>query len=288
MTVPAAAPGPPAGGGARRRAGRAAVQVVLLVTAFVSVAPVAVIVSMALKTNTELATNPLGLPRQWIFQNFVDAWSQARIGRYIMNSAMVAAPALAVVVVTSSLAGYAFATMRFRGRDAIFVAFLAGLMMPAVSVVTALSFIEQDLGIYDTLPGLVLAEAAMCVPLSVFIMRSAFRDLPHELRDAVLIDGGTELTAFWRVMLPLARPAVSAVAVLTFLTVWNDYLLPLVLINTEELRTVPLGLAFLKTSFTADIVLIAASTALAALPSVAVYMVLQRQFIQGIAQGSIK
>lgn len=263
-------------------------QVALLIMVFVSLAPIAVILSISLKTNTELATNPLGLPQQWLFSNFAEAWNEAGIGRYILNSILVAVPTLIIVVVVASLAGYAFAMMRFRGREALFTVFLIGLMLPAVSIVIALSFVQQNLGLYDTLPGLILAEAAMCIPLAVFIMRAAFRDLPHELREAVFIDGGSELTAFLRVMFPLARPAVSATVVLTFLTVWNDYLIPLVLINTESLRTVPLGLAFLKTSFTSDIVLIAASTALAALPSILIYVLLQRQFIQGIAQGSIK
>lgn len=273
---------------AARPARRVGLQVALLVMVFVSLAPIAVILSISLKTNTELATNPLGLPQQWLFSNFVDAWTEAGIARYILNSILVAVPTLILVVTAASLAGYAFAMMRFRGREALFTVFLIGLMLPAVSIVIALSFVQQNLGLFDTLPGLVLAEAAMCIPLAVFIMRAAFRDLPPELREAVFIDGGTELTAFLRVMFPLARPAVSATVVLTFLTVWNDYLIPLVLINTESLRTVPLGLAFLKSSFTSDIVLIAASTALAALPSILIYVLLQRQFIQGIAQGSIK
>ncbi|WP_243230189.1 carbohydrate ABC transporter permease [Microbacterium sp. CIAB417] len=272
----------------KKGAGRVGLQVILVLVAFVSLAPVAVIVSIALKSNTELATNPLGLPNDWLFSNFVDAWNEAGIGRYILNSIVVAVPTLVIVVAASSLAGYAFALMRFRGREAIFLVFLIGLMLPAVSIVTALSFIEQSLGLYNTLPGLVLAESAICLPLAVFIMRAAFKDLPGELREAVFIDGGSETTAFLRVMFPLARPAVSATVVLTFLTVWNDYLIPLVLINTEQLRTVPLGLAFLKTAFTSNTVLVAASTVLAAIPSIIIYVLLQRQFIQGIAQGSIK
>ncbi|MCA0252312.1 MAG: carbohydrate ABC transporter permease [Actinobacteria bacterium] len=273
---------------ATHAAGRTMIHVVLIVVAFVSIAPVAVIVSIALKTNTELATNPLGLPQRWLFSNFAEAWVEAGIGRYILNSIIVVLPTLVIVVVVASLAGYAFALLRFPGRDILFAVFLIGLTLPAVSIVIALSFIQQSMGLFNTLPGLILAEAALCIPLAVFLMRAAFRDLPGELREAVLVDGGTEVTSLVRVMFPLARPAVSAVTVLTFLTVWNDYLLPLVLINTESLRTIPLGLAFLKTAFTADVVLIAASTTLAAIPSIVIYALLQRQFISGITQGSIK
>ncbi|MCC6496486.1 MAG: carbohydrate ABC transporter permease [Propionibacteriaceae bacterium] len=271
-----------------RVAGRAVLHAVLVGFAFVSIAPIAVIVSIALKTNTELATNPLGPPEHWLFANFAEAWAEAGIGRYILNSVIVVVPTLVLVIVVASLAGYAFALLRFPGREVLFAVFLVGLTLPAVSIVIALSFIQQGMGLFNTLPGLILAEAALCIPLAVFLMRAAFRDLPGELREAVLVDGGTEVTSLVRVMFPLARPAVSAVTVLTFLTVWNDYLLPLVLINTESLRTIPLGLAFLKTAFTADVVLIAASTTLAAIPSILIYVLLQRQFISGITQGSIK
>lgn len=271
-----------------RAARRALLQAVLLLFAALSVAPILIIVSTSLKTSTELSLNPLGPPRQWLFSNFAEAWTEAGIGRYVLNSVAVAIPSLLITIAVASLAGYAFAVLRFRGREIIFAAVLVGLMLPAVSVVTSLSYVEQSLGLYNSLPGLVLAECALAIPLATFIMRSSFRDLPGELRDAVFVDGGTEFTAFLRVMLPLARPAVSAVAVLTFLAVWNDYLLPLVLINTESLRTVPLGLAFLRSTYVSNVVLIAASTTLAALPSIGIYLILQRQFISGITQGSIK
>lgn len=273
---------------ARGRARRSGLHAVLIFAIFVSLAPVLVVVSTSLKSSTELALNPLGLPRQWRWSNYVEAWGEAHIGQYLLNSVLVTVPSLILVLLTSALAGYAFAFLRFRGRDLLFTVFLIGLMMPAISVVIALSFTQQSMGLYNTRIGLALAESAVTIPLAVFIMRSAFRDLPGELREAVFLDGGGELTAFVRVMFPLARPAAMAIAVLTFLTIWNDYLLPLVLINDEGLRTIPLGLAYLRSAYVSDVVLIAASTTLAALPSIAIYLLLQRQFIQGIAQGSIK
>lgn len=267
---------------------RVVLHVILIFMAAVSIAPITVAVSTSLKSSTELALNPLGLPQQWLFSNYVTAWREAHIGQYLMNSLLVTVPTLLVVLVTASAAGYAFAILKFRGRELLFTVFLVGLMMPAISIVSALSLVQQSIGIYNSRLGLMLAEAAITIPLAVFILRSAFRDLPGELREAVLVDGGSELTAFVRVMLPLARPALMAVTVLTFLTVWNDYLLPLVLINDEGLRTIPLGLAYLRSAYVSDVVLIAASTILAALPSIGIYVLLQRQFIEGIAQGSIK
>lgn len=268
--------------------GRAALQVILLLMAAVSVAPILVAVSTSLKSSTELALNPLGLPQNWRFENYATAWNEAHIGQYLLNSVLVSVPTLILVLAVSSAAAYAFAMLRFPGRNLLFGVVLIGLMMPAIGIVTALSVEQQSMGLHNTRMGLILAESAITIPLAMFIMRSSFKDLPGELREAALIDGGNEFTVFSRVMLPLARPAMMAVVVLTFLTVWNDYLLPLVLINDEGLRTIPLGLAYLKSTYVSNVVLIAASTILSALPSIGIYVVLQRQFIEGIAQGSIK
>ena len=268
--------------------GRAALQVTLLLMAAVSVAPILVAVSTSLKSSTELALNPLGLPQNWRFENYATAWNEAHIGQYLLNSVLVSVPTLILVLAVSSAAAYAFAMLRFPGRNLLFGVVLIGLMMPAIGIVTALSVEQQSMGLHNTRMGLILAESAITIPLPMFIMRSSFKDLPGELREAALIDGGNEFTVFSRVMLPLARPAMMAVVVLTFLTVWNDYLLPLVLINDEGLRTIPLGLAYLKSTYVSNVVLIAASTILSALPSIGIYVVLQRQFIEGIAQGSIK
>lgn len=268
--------------------GRAALQVTLLLMAAASVAPILVAVSTSLKSSTELALNPLGLPQNWRFENYATAWNEAHIGQYLLNSVLVSVPTLILVLAVSSAAAYAFAMLRFPGRNLLFGVVLIGLMMPAIGIVTALSVEQQSMGLHNTRMGLILAESAITIPLAMFIMRSSFKDLPGELREAALIDGGNEFTVFSRVMLPLARPAMMAVVVLTFLTVWNDYLLPLVLINDEGLRTIPLGLAYLKSTYVSNVVLIAASTILSALPSIGIYVVLQRQFIEGIAQGSIK
>ena len=268
--------------------GMAALQVTILLLAAVSVAPILVAVSTSLKSSTELALNPLGLPQNWRFENYATAWNEAHIGQYLLNSVLVSVPTLILVLAVSSAAAYAFAMLRFPGRNLLFGVVLIALMMPAIGFATALSVEQQSMGLHNTRMGRILAESAITIPLAMFIMRSSFKDLPGELREAALIDGGNEFTVFSRVMLPLARPAMMAVVVLTFLTVWNDYLLPLVLINDEGLRTIPLGLAYLKSTYVSNVVLIAASTILSALPSIGIYVVLQRQFIEGIAQGSIK
>lgn len=267
---------------------RAAIHATLIFFSFLAVAPILVVASTALKTTAELSLSPLGLPSKWKFSNFVDAWNATHISQYMLNSVIVTAATLLVVIFSASLAGYALAVLRFRGEKVVLALFLLGLMVPPIGIVGAVYFTALDLGLVDTLQGLVLAEAAQALPLAVFIMRAGLKDVPRELREAAFVDGASELTTLVRVALPLAAPALAATAVLVFLMVWNDYLLPLVLINTDTLRTVPLGLSNLRGSLISNIVLIAAATLLSSLPSIAVYFVLQRQVIRGITQGAVK
>jgi raffinose/stachyose/melibiose transport system permease protein/N-acetylglucosamine transport system permease protein len=271
------------------RAGvRAAIQVLMIFVTFLSIAPILIIWFSSLKTSPELSTSPLALPHRWLFSNFADAWRQAHMGQYAVNSVLVTVPTLMLVLGTASLAGYAFAVLVFPGRSVLFTIFLFGLMVPSISVVVALFYTVHDLGLLNTRTGLVLAETAQALPLAIFLMRSAFRDLPRELREAALVDGAREFAVFLRVMVPLARPALAAAAVLAFLQVWNDYLLPLVLTSSDTLRTLPLGVAFLEGQYTYNIVLIAAGTSLASVPSVLIYAILHQQFAQGIVAGSLK
>jgi raffinose/stachyose/melibiose transport system permease protein len=266
----------------------AAIQVFLLLVTFYTLAPLAFIGLAALKTNAEIAINPLALPRYWRFENFAEAWNTAHLGRYLLNSVYVTLPTMIIVLATASLAGYSFGLLRYKGRGALFALFLFGLMVPNISVIVPLYYTVLDLGLLDTRLGLILSEAAVAMPLATFIMRSAFRDLPPELREAVLIDGGNEFDSFWRVMLPLAKPALGTAAVLVFLGAWNSFLYPLVLINSDSLRTLPLGLGFMQGRYVTNTVLLAAASTLAAIPTIAVYIVFQRQFIRGVVEGSFK
>ncbi|MBP8972294.1 MAG: carbohydrate ABC transporter permease [Anaerolineae bacterium] len=264
------------------------IQVFLIVITFYTLAPLATVWLASFKTNAEITMNPLALPKVWRFQNFVEAWETAHLGRYLANSVYVTVPTMALVLASASLAGYAFGMLRFRGRGFLFALFLIGLMVPNISLIVPLYYTVLDLGLQNTRLGLILSEAAVALPLATFIMRGAFRDLPSELREAVLIDGGNELDSFWRVMFPLARPALSTAAVLVFLGAWNSFLYPLILINSDGLRTLPLGLGFMQGRYVTNTVLLAAAATLAAIPSIAVYIVFQRRFIKGIVEGSFK
>jgi raffinose/stachyose/melibiose transport system permease protein len=267
---------------------RALVHAFLILLSFAAIAPLLIIWMTSLKTNTEVYVDPLALPRYWKFENFIDAWNQTHMGNYVLSSVKVSIPTIALVLVCASLAGYAFAKLRFRGSAIIFPLFLLGLMVPNISIAIPLYYTVVDIGLHDTHIGLILAEVSQALPLAIFLSRAAFLDLPGELRDAALIDGANEFDIFIRVMVPMARPAFMSVAVLAFLQVWNSYLLPLLLINTDRLQTMPLGLSYLHGRYQTNLVLLTAATTLISLPTILIYIVLQRQFIEGIVEGAIK
>jgi len=267
---------------------RVLIHTFLIFLSALAIAPIMIIWSASLKTNTELYINPLALPQHWIFSNYPAAWIQANLGNYVLSSIKVAIPTLILVVICSSLAGYAFAVLKFKGKSIIFFLFLLGLMVPNISIAVPLYYTTLDFGILNTHFGLVLAEVSQALPLAIFLSRASFLDLPGELRESVLIDGGNEFDVFSKVMLPLARPVITSVVVLSFLQVWNSYLMPLVLINTEKLQTMPLGLSFLMGRYQTNLPLLAAATIIISLPTIVIYILLQRQFIEGIVNGAIK
>lgn len=262
--------------------------VLLVLVAVISLGPLVVLAATALKTNAELAVNPLGPPRQWVFSNFVEAYVSARMGSFLLNSIAVVVPTLLIVLVVASAAGYAIARFEFPGKRILLLVSLVGLVIPIISIVVPVYYLMQDLRLSDSLVGLILADSAQALPIAIFVMRATFLDLPGELREAALVDGASEVRAFRSVMLPMARGGLAATAVLTFLATWNDFLLPLVLINTESLRTLPLGLSYLQGRYITDLPLLAAATLLTAVPSIVVYILLQRQFTNGVIQGAIK
>jgi ABC-type glycerol-3-phosphate transport system permease component len=268
--------------------GKISIQAILIITAFVSVGPLLFIWNSSLKTNTELLTSPLSFPHHLQFNNFAEAWQRAHLGTFIVNSFKVTIPTLLIVLICGGLAGYAFAMMRFKGSTFLFALIILGLTVPVISTAVPIYFTVFDLGLQDTHIGLIMVESSVAFPLAVFLTRAAFKDLPSELRDAVLVDGGNEFDVFAKVMVPLARPTFTALTVLVFLQVWNSFLLPLVLLTSENLYTMPLGLSFLQGRFSSNVVLILAATTLISLPTIIIYVIFQRQFIEGVIEGSIK
>jgi raffinose/stachyose/melibiose transport system permease protein len=222
------------------------------------------------------------------FGNFKDAWEQGHFGSYLKSSMIVSVAVVAVAGVFSIMSGYAFGLMRFRGQSALFYVFLLGLMVPTEAIIVPLYYDFRDIGLTNTYWGLILPQIATSVAFGTFWMRAFFRGVPRSLVEAARIDGASSWFTLWRVLLPLARPAVLTMTVLLFMWTWNEFLLALVMVSNEDLRTAPLGLSFFQGRNTSDLTLLAAGSVIVALPVVIVYMFLQRHFIRGMLSGAVK
>jgi raffinose/stachyose/melibiose transport system permease protein len=180
------------------------------------------------------------------------------------------------------------ARRRFRGREVTYTVFTLGLLFPATVAILPLIILIRDLGLQDTPLGIALPQAAFGLPLTIIILRPFFRSIPTELEDAAAIDGCGQLGFFFRILLPLSRPALATVAVLAIVSSWNQFVLPLVMLSSESNWTLPLGLTNFSTQYTTDTARILAYTSLALIPALAFYVVAERQIVGGLAAGSVK
>jgi raffinose/stachyose/melibiose transport system permease protein len=223
------------------------------------------------------------------FSTFGEAWRQGHFSTYMRNSLMVAVVVVVVATVLSIMSGYALGTMEFRGGNALFYLFLAGLMVPSETVVVPLYFDLRTVHLDNSLPGLMLPQIAQSVAFGTFWMRAYFRSVPRSLLEAARMDGASSWSVLWRILVPVGRPAILTMVVLTAMWTWNEFLLALVIINSDEgLRTAPLGLSFFQGQHQTDYPLLMAGALIVAAPVVIVYVFLQRHFIAGMLSGAIK
>jgi raffinose/stachyose/melibiose transport system permease protein len=263
--------------------------VVLCVFAVVAIYPVLSIVLLALHKRSDLVTG-FSIPHSLDFGAFRTAWDEGGFDRGLVNSFIVAGTVTVVSAVLSTLAGYAFGTMRFRGSDTLFYLLLIGLIFPYEATVIPLYYVFKDVGLTDTYWALILPQIGLSVPFGTFWMRAFFRSTPGSLVEASRLDGASSFVTLWRVLLPQAWPAITTMLVLVFMWTWNEFLLALVMIQSDDLRTAPLGLAFFAGANrgTMDTTLVAAAAVLVALPVMIVYVCLQRSFIRGVFAGAVK
>ncbi len=260
----------------------------LLIVLLVALAPILLMWMSAFKTRQEISVNPLALPTAFTLSNLVQAWTVGRFGQYVGNSILVTIPVVLSVVLLSAMAGYGFARHQFWGRQFVFYAFLIGLMVPFQSIMIPLYFNIKNLGLLGTYWAMILPAVGLGLPFGIFLLQSFFRGLPHELGDSARVDGCNEFQVFWRVLLPLARPAVSSLVVFQFMWTWNAYLMPLLLLNQEALRPITLGLMFFQGRYTSDYALISAGVTIVTFPIIIIYVAMQRQFLRGLTAGALR
>lgn len=272
--------------GRRERRILRAVSVPMMVLALSCIYPLWFAINNALKDNRGYILDRFGWVSEPTLSNFVTAWGRARFSEYFLNSVTVTGGAVAVLLIASSLAGFALAVLRFPARRLIFVVILASLMIPVQVVLVPFYKTIIGLGLINTRIGLILSYTAFFLPFSVYLMTSYYAALPRELTEAARVDGARFWQVWWFVMLPMGMPALITLGILNTLYCWNDILISLLVLQRE--RTLMVGIAALRGEYSTNVPLLAAGIVLAAAPIVLLYLVFQRRIVAGIATGAVK
>jgi raffinose/stachyose/melibiose transport system permease protein len=250
--------------------------------------PIVGLVFSAFKTDTEVIKGPLTLPSELRLDSFEKAWTTGRFNLFFRNSVIVTISVVVVSVFLSTLTGYAFGMMPVPGRNIIFPLVLIGYMVPFEAVIIPLYHLMNRMNLTDTYWALILPQIGLSVSFGTLWMTSFFRSAPRELIDAAAIDGCNRWQTLWKILWPLARPAILTLIVLIFMWTWNEFLLALVMVQDETMRTLPVGLAFFQGRYSANIPLMAAGSMIVAGPILLVYILFQRYFIRGMLGGAVK
>jgi raffinose/stachyose/melibiose transport system permease protein len=258
-----------------------------LAVAAVSIAPVAYVILSGFRTTGQLVTSPVGLPNPWVFDNYTRVLGDAAFWRLVLNSAIVALTSTLGVVTLGVCAAFVLARYRFKGREGLYLFFTLGLLFPAGAGILPLYLMLRDMNLINNYFGVILPQIAYALPLTIVILRPFLLAIPGELEDAASIDGSSRLGFFWRILLPLSRPALVTVAVLAFVGSWNSFLLPLFVLNDLDLQTLPLGVPRYQGEHISDTAGILAFTSLAMMPALIFFTLAERQIVGGL-QGAVK
>jgi multiple sugar transport system permease protein len=265
-------------------------KVALPISLIIWLLPMIAIVATAGRSLSDLnAGNYWGIPSEWAFiDNFNAVFGSSSVGIYLLNSVIITLPSIVGALFLSTLAGAGLALYKFRGRFVILALFIAGNFVPFQILMIPVRQLTIDIGIYDTYWGVILFQIAFQTGFCTFFMRNFIADLPFELVEAARAEGVGEWKILIHVIVPLVRPALAALAVLQFTFIWNDFFWPLILIQSDELRPITLGLTVLKGQYISSFNLLAAGSLIAALPPVMMFFAMQRHFIAGLTLGASK
>ncbi|HEX2742709.1 MAG TPA: carbohydrate ABC transporter permease [Rubrobacter sp.] len=230
---------------------------------------------------------PNWIPDPFVFQNYVNAWTSVPFDTGYINSTIVTVSVVLVNLLTCSMAAYAFARIEFPFRHVLFILFLATLMVPEQVTIIPLYIIIKNVGLIDTLLSLIIPYALFNA-FGVFLLRQFIKGLPIDLEEAAIVDGANRWTIYWRIILPLIRPALAAFGIFTFLFQWNNFFRPLIFLNSIENYTVPLAINFFRGQYATDFALLMAGSAISIVPVLIVYIIGQRHIIEGIATTGLK
>lgn len=250
-------------------------------------APVVFIILGGFRSNAEITVDPSGFPSRWNWENYADVLTSGIFWGQVGNSAIAAVATTVFVVALGLMAAYGLARYRFRGRGAVYALFTAGLMFPMTVAITPLYILVRNLGLMNSLAGVIVPQIAFALPLTIIILSPFLAAIPNELQEASSIDGLGRLGFFWRMVLPLAVPAVVTVGILAFVNSWNSYMLPLFILNNEAAYTLPLGTQAFASQYSVDTARVLAFTSLSMIPALLFFSVFERRIVGGLT-GAVK
>lgn len=291
LSRPLAAPGaiqPWLPEGASAGLARVAQLAALIILAGIVLTPLAATALGGFKELGDLRANPFGLPKVWVWDNYWDILSGLRYWQVLGNSLLIASLTVVLTLALSSMAAFTFAHLRFFGQRYLLNYMLLGLLFPSATAILPLFIKIRDLGLLDSHWGIVLPQVAFALGMSVLLLRNAFRQLPTELLDAALMDGCGYIRYFLYITLPLSRPILSTVAVIAFVGSWNNYLLPLVVLNSESRYPWTLGLMAYQGQYSTSWQLVLAFITLTILPAIAMFVMAQKYIVAGLTAGAVK
>ncbi|MBW7881307.1 MAG: carbohydrate ABC transporter permease [Caldilineaceae bacterium] len=263
--------------------------ILLTAGAVLMVIPFLDMVSTSFESQSYVLETPLSLiPRAPTLKNFVSAWQSNHFSLFFQNSLVVAIVTTLLSVLVSAMLAYGLARFEFRGKNFVFYAMLLTMMIPSLMLIIPQFMLAKTLGLRNSLSGLILVYVSMNIPLSTFLLRGFFEQLPRELEEAVLIDGGGHFTIFFRIALPLSTPALATVSIFTFLAAWDEFTWALTAIDNPIKRTLPVAIATFQGEHLTEWGLVFAASLIAIVPVIIVFVSLQRYFVKGLTSGAVR
>lgn len=261
---------------------------VLIAYAGVVLYPLFTMLLGSVKSMKDLIVNPYGWPEVFKWSNYTRAWTQANFAVYAKNSIFVTLVATAVILLCASMAAFILGRFKFKLNGWIFGLFVAGMIVSGRLSIIPLFLLMRDLKLLNSHLGLILVYTANAMPFSIFLLTTFFRQIPHELEEAAVVEGAGTWTIYWRIMLPLVRPALATVAIFEFMGIWNDFFFPLIFLRSEKLMTIPVGLSVFFGEYATDWATLFAALTISVVPVIVAFIVASRQFIAGLTAGAIK
>lgn len=272
----------------RWRVDRLALYVVAMFVLGIIVLPISFSVLGGFRSNKQLVESPVGLPDPWVFENYTSILASWSFWRQVWNSTFIALLAAFVVLPAASMAAFVISRYSFRGRELVYGLFTLGLLFPAAVAILPLFITLRQAGLLSNPLGVALPQAAFGLPIAIVIMRPFFRAIPQEIQDAAAIDGCGPMRFYWSIMLPLSRPVLSTIAVITIVGSWNSFLLPLLVLIDPNEHTVPIGVNNISSQYSTDFARVLAYTTLSMVPALIFYAIAERQIIGGLTAGAVR